>query len=149
MSSVPKHERRQSSIEFDNTYFKLYDDCILITNNDFSPKNAELKEKYEDYIHCMKNKVLETVCDIGRNIRVANSIHPVPGTETFKIEYELRRKHQDIAIGLCFDLLTKYQLIMKTLKVSDNKYCTEIKNIRDEINRLKAWQSSDKKRYKL
>ncbi len=147
MSNVPKSERRESKVEFDNTFFKIYSDCILIIDNDFSPCNDTLKIKYADYIQTMKTKVLETVCDIGKSIRIANSIYPIKDTETFKIEYETRRKHQDIAIGLCFDLLTKYQLIMKTLKVKDNKYCNEIKNIQHEINCLKSWRASDKKRY--
>lgn len=148
MSNVPAHQRRTSSVEFDNTYFKIYADCILITRNNFSPRNNELKTEYAEYISCMKEKVLETVCDIGKNIRIANSIYPIPDTATFQSDYETRRKHQNIAIGLCFDLLTKYQLVMKTLQVPDNKYVNEIKNIMHEINCLKAWRSSDKKRYK-
>ena len=74
---------------------------------------------------------------------MANSIYPKT-----KVEFEERRINQDKAIGLCFDLLTKYQLVMNTLKVKDDKYTVEIKNISHEINCIKSWRASDNKRFK-
>lgn len=142
MSTVHKNERKESSVEFDNTYFKVYEDCVAIISNNFGGKK-ELVEKYSLYVQVMKKECLTTVSEIGRNIRIANSIFPI-----CKAEFQTRRIAQEKALGLCFDLLTKYQLIMKTLDVSDNKYVEEIKNIRHEINCLKNWRKSDNKRYK-
>lgn len=140
--SVPKGERRESKVEFDNTYFKIFEDCVRLSVKGFGGREDLIKE-YEPYVQTMQKEVITTVSEIGRNIRIANSIYP-----TCKAEYEIRRISQEKAIGLCYDLLTKYQLVMKILKVKDNKYVEEIKNIRHEINCLKSWRSSDNKRYK-
>ena len=139
---VPIGDRKESRVEFDNTYFKVYEDAVKLTLLNFGGKD-ELKETYSQYIQVMSQEVLETVSQMGRYIRIANAIFP-----TNRLELEERRLAQDKAIGLCFDLLTKYQLIMKLLKVSDNKYVGEINNIRHEINCLKRWRTSDNKRFK-
>lgn len=81
--------------------------------------------------------------ELGTYIRIANSIYPV-----YQSELEERRLAQDKAIGLCFDLLTKYQLAMHTLKVKDDKYTVEIKHIIHEINCIKKWRMSDSNRFK-
>lgn len=137
--SVPKGKRKESKIDYDATYFRVYDDCINLINLKFGGSHQPL---YQDYINVMSQEVLISVMEIGRQIRIANSIYP-----TCNAEKDERRICQDRAIGLCFDLLTKYQLIMHTLKVADNKYCNEIKNLIHEINCLKSWRSSDNKRF--
>ena len=139
---VPKGDRKESSVEFENTYFKIYEDCVRLSTHSFGA-NDKLKEEYKLYIAIMTKEVFTTICEIGRFIRIANSIYPI-----YQSEYEQRRIAQDKAIGLCYDLLTKYQLMMKTLKVKDNKYVEEIKHILHEINCLKKWRTSDNKRYK-
>lgn len=141
--SVAKGDRTESKVEFENTYFKVYEDAVRLTTHSFGAKE-ELKQTYSQYIQVMAKEVLTTICDMGRYIRIANAIYPVS-----REEYEQRRISQEKAIGLCFDLLTKYQLVMKVLKVNDNKYVEEIKHIRHEINCLKKWRTSDNKRYKF
>ena len=140
--SVPKSKRKDSKVEFDNTYFKIYNDCILLIMNKFGAK-GDIAQKYATYINAMSIDTLKTINEIGRQIRIANSIFP-----TCDIEYQERRLSQDKAIGLCYDLLTKYQIIMNILKVSDNKYVAEIEHIIHEINCLKSWRTSDNKRFK-
>ena len=140
--SIPKGKRKESKVEFDNTYFKIYNDCMNLIEISFGA-DKEQREKHRNYIGYMAGKCIDVVCDIGTHIRVANSIYP-----KFLSELEERRKHQDIALGLCFDLLTKYQLIMQRLKVRDNKFVREIDNISHEINCIKSWRSSDYNRYK-
>ena len=139
--SVVKRDQKESKVEFDNTYFKIYEDAIRLINNRFGASD-EIKRNYSLYINTVSQEVLVTISNIGRCIRIANSIYPI-----CKSEYEERRLQQDKAIGLCFDLLTKYQLIMKTVKAKDNKYVNEIQNITKEINCLKKWRKSDNKRY--
>lgn len=139
---VVKGDRRESKVEFDNTYFKIYEDCVRLTSNNFGAKE-EIALKYAQYTYSTKKNVLKIVNDIGTNIRIANSIFP-----TCVEELRERRISQDKAIGLCFDLLTKYQLVMKMLKIKDDKYIIEIKNIIHEINCLKSWRTSDNKRFK-
>ena len=91
----------------------------------------------------MASSIMKSVTDMGTYIRIANSIYPV-----YKEELIERRIAQEKAIGLCFDILTKYQLTMTELKVKDDKYVEEIKHLIHEINCLKKWRSSDKDRFK-
>lgn len=137
--SVNKVDRRESKVEFDNNYFRIYDDAIKIIKNNFGA-DKKRREEYKDYIRVMSIKILEIVTDLGTHIRIANSIYP-----TYQSELEERRIEQDKAIGLCYDLMTKYQLIMRELRVKDDKYVQEIKNLIHEINCLKKWRTSDKR----
>lgn len=139
--SVNKADRRQSKIEFDNTYFRVYDDAVHIIKNSFGA-DKEYRDEYKEYIRVMSAKILDIVMDLGTHIRIANSIYP-----KYEKELETRRLEQDRAIGLCFDLLTKYQIIMRQLRVKDDKYTQEIKNLSHEINCLKSWRKSDDKRF--
>lgn len=139
--SVNKVDRRESKVEFDNTYFKVYDDAVKLIKNNFGA-DKKRREEYKEYIRVMSSEILKIVTRLGTHIRIANSIYPV-----YKSELEARRLEQDRAIGLCFDLLTKYQLIMHELRVKDDKYVIEIKNIVHEINCLKSWRKSDGKRF--
>lgn len=134
-------DRRESKVEFDKTYFNVYDDAVNLIQNNFGA-DKKIREEKKNYIQVMSGQILRSVTDLGKYIRIANSIYP-----KYKSELEERRIHQDKAIGLCFDLLTKYQLIMTELKVPDNKYVQTIKNLDHEINCLKKWRESDHKRF--
>ena len=140
--SVNVGDRKESSIEFDNTYFKIHDDVVFLIKHNFGAKDDNLTNNL-NYITMVGKKTLDIVLDIGTNIRIANSIFPQD-----KSELAERRLQQNIAIGLCYDLLTKYQLIMRTLKINQNRYTHEIKNLIHEINCLKRWRKSYKKNFK-
>lgn len=135
--SVPKGKRNESKVEFDNTYIKVYKDAVRLINCQFGASES-IKKNYARYINEISSIVLDTICDIGKHIRIANSIYPKT-----HLEYETRRTEQGMAIGLCFHLLTQYQLIMATLGTSENRYRNEIDNLSKEINCLKKWRTSD------
>lgn len=140
--SINKGDRKQSRAEFDNTYFIIHEDARKQYSNHFGAR-GEIYEENKDYIRMMGLKILDSVIDTGKEIRIANSIYPKTDRE-----YAERRLAQEKAIGNCFDILTKYQLMMKTLKIPDDKYTEEIKHIIHEINCLKRWRDSDTKRFK-
>ena len=139
--SVHKGDRHQSKVEFDNTYFKIYDDCVRLIENQLGAK-GEIRESRQLYIRVMSDRIFKSVCDIGTYIRIANSIYPI-----YQSELEERRLAQEKAIGLCYDVMTKYQLVMHELKVPDDKHTDEIKHLIHEINCLKKWRTSDNKRF--
>ena len=140
--SVNKGDRRESKVQFDATYFKVFDDAVNLTENNFYAK-SDVAEKRKRFIDRMGDAVLKSVTEIGTQIRLANSIYPM-----YQSELEQRRIAQEKAIGYCFDLLTKYQLILTELKVPQEKHTEEINHLVHEINCLKKWRSSDNKRFK-
>lgn len=138
--SVTKSNRKESKVEFDATYFKVYDDAVKLVENRFYAKDEQAERK--PYIGYMASAIMKSVTELGTYIRIANSIYPI-----YKSELEERRIAQEKAIGLCFDILTKYQLVMNELKVPDDKHTEEVKHLIHEINCLKKWRSSDNKRF--
>jgi hypothetical protein len=110
--AVAEGNRNKSKVEFDAVYFTVHDDCVKLIECGFGAEK-EIRKQHQNYIETSGKEVLRTILMLGRFIRIANSIYP-----TNKIELENRRVCQDKAIGLCFDLLTKYQLIMHTLSYS-------------------------------
>lgn len=139
--SVNKIDRRESSVEFDNNYYRIYSDAGKIIDNYFGIKKP-LSDMQLARLRTATERIMRVVFDIGTYIRIANSIYPYCLEEKFQ-----RRTAQDKAIGLCFDLLTKYQNIFHEFEVPETKYVDEIKNIRHEINCLKKWRDSDKNRF--
>lgn len=136
---VPKNERRESRVEFDNNYFRIYDDAIRLIECGFGSKDDSKRW----YTSLMSKAIIESVTTLGTYIRIANSIYPI-----YKTELEERRLYQDKAIGLCYDLMTKYQLVMTELRVPDDKHTDEIKHLIHEINCIKKWRASDNNRFK-
>jgi len=51
--SVNKGDRKESKVEFDNTFFKIYEDCVRLTTNNFGAKD-EVAVKYAQYTYSMK-----------------------------------------------------------------------------------------------
>ena len=141
MSNVKVGDRHESKTAFDNAYYKIFDDSLNLTELKFGA-SAEQKEQYSTLLKVRCEKIHSIVDDIGTHIRIANSIYP-----HFELELAERRLHQEKAIGLCFDLLTKYHNTMKFLKVKDDKYVEEMKHIAHEIFCLRKWKDSDKKRF--
>lgn len=143
--SVATPGRNESKTEFDRVYYRLLSDSIQITDNKFGARK-EIREQKSEFINTMCIRVHRIVSDIGTHIRIANSIYPkMPLIEQ---EAKERRIHQEKAIGLCFDLLTKYTNTMNVLNVPEEKYVEHFKNIVHEINCLKKWKASDGKRFK-
>ena len=135
--SVARGKRNESKVEFDNLYINIYRDAVRLINNQFGA-SERTREIYATYIREMSYKILDLVVDIGMHIRIANSIYPKT-----RLEYETRRTEQGIAIGMCYNLLTQYQLVMYTLGAKDDKFRNESDLVIKEINCLKKWRTSD------
>lgn len=136
MSNVPKSERNESRREFDAVYFKMADDLANCAYNHFGV-DQDKYEKNKAFVDDKCRELLATGDLILRYIRIANT-YPY----TLK-DYETRRDCMNRAIGLCYALLTNYQITMHRLKVSDSKYTGDIEDILHMINSLKKWRASD------
>lgn len=134
-----------SKTEFDAVYFKVYDDCTNIIENRFGA-SKEQQEEHETFIKVMSQQILKSITDMGTFIRIANSIFPKPEMFDFQKQLTERRVAQEKAIGLAFDALQKYDIVMRKLKVPDDKYTVEMKNLVHEINCLLNWKKADEKR---
>ena len=56
--SVHKGDRHQSKVEFDNTYFKIYDDCVRLIENQLGAK-GEIRESRQLYIRVMSDRIFK------------------------------------------------------------------------------------------
>jgi hypothetical protein len=143
--SVPKSRRNESKIEFDATYFKVMKDAVELTANHFgASENTYINNKLYTDITC--KSILECAESLLVKIRIANSIYP----QSYE-EYIRRRMYQDEAIGICFAILSKYQIAMQMLDVGEQKFPEVIDNLEHEINSLKQWRYTDnrfKKKFK-
>jgi len=52
--SVVKGDRKESKVEFDNTFFKVFEDCVRLTENGFGAKT----DNYAHYIQSTKMEVI-------------------------------------------------------------------------------------------
>ena len=142
MSSVPKSERKTSKEEFDSLHYRIHDNAVDMIANNFHAKH-EIADSNQSYIHSASKMLMSLVWDLVYHIKIANSLFP-----TTTAELTERRIEQDKAIGICFDILTLYELVMHKLKVKEDMGVTEIKNVKHQINSIKAWRTSDNKRFK-
>ena len=134
--SVPKGKQNKSKIEFDNLFFKIAGNAANIVENRFGVDEATY-QAHRLYIDDKSRELLQLVDDILRYIRMAN-VYP-----TCRIEYETRRDCMTRTIGLCYSMLSNYQLVMRRFDIDDNKYVTDIDDIWHFINSVKNWRSSD------
>ena len=134
-------DKNKSKVQFDETYQKIHDDAMFLIKVNFGA-SKEKAEENKGYLGLAAKTIIKDILDIGTYIRIANSIFP-----TSQLEAKERRTYQQKAIGLCFDILTKYKNIMKMFEVRDDKYVEEIKHLVHEINCLKRWKKSDDKRF--
>ena len=137
--SVVKSKRSQSKIEFEMIYFQVADGVDFLVEHDFFAE-GELAQKNRVFLD-MRSRALEELTDsLLYYIKIANSIYP-----TCMAEFDERRVNMGKAIGTCYAILTQYQRIMQRLRIPDDKYTMDIKNIARMINSLKAWRKSDNK----
>lgn len=73
----------------------------------------------------------------------ANSIYPVSGEE-----YIERRTLQSKAIGQCVTLKNELQYTIETLPIDSNKFARYTIMIDKQIDLIKRWKESDKRRFK-
>lgn len=137
--SVVKSKRSQSKIEFEVIYFQVVEGVDNLVEHDFYAE-GDLAQKNRVFLNarCMS---LERLTDsLLYYIKIANSIYPI-----CMAEWEERRVSIGKAIGSCYAILTNYQRIMMRLRVPDDKYTSDVRNLVRMINSLKAWRKSDNK----
>ena len=137
--SVVKSKRGKSNVEFEQIYFQLADGIDNLVEHDFYAEGL-LAQKNRVFLD-IRSRTLEDLTDkLLYYIKIANSIYP-----TCMTEWEERRVTIGKSIGICYAILTNYQRIMIRLRVPDNKYTMDVRNIMRMINSLKAWRKSDNK----
>ena len=134
--SVVKSKRSKSKIEFEMIYFKLADGVDNLVSQGFYAENAILQNN-KWFANARFQALQKLTDDLLYHIKIANSIYP-----TCMAELEERRLSMDKAIGICYAILTNYQRIMDRLRVPDNKYTLDIKNVVRMISSLKASQET-------
>lgn len=118
----------------------------------FSDEDAtafkELCEKYgitkitDDYpewlITRYREKVLDTLASIKKNVRDANEVYPY-----YESEFFARRNYQDDAIRQCGELYDIFTLCKETLPIDIDRYDRFVKKIEHVATLLKGWRKSD------
>ncbi len=111
-------------------------------------KYLELTDKYgittvlEEFpywfVDDLRDSVILCMREMAEHITIANSIFP-----NSIYECDLRRQHQDIAIGQCEFLLQELQYIMSVIPLNVNKLMPYVEMVEKEVALLKAWRKSD------
>lgn len=139
MSNVYKAQRKPSSFEvFDNAIkMRRYITEYVLTDFAIDGK-LERMEKY--FLNDERKELLNDIRMIVVCLTMANSIFI-----NNKEEYEERRLWQDRAIGYCNRLNQELQYVISTLssKINVNKYTLIEKDIKHELNLIKAWRKSE------
>ena len=78
------------------------------------------------------------------HLKLANGLYP-----TCKAQLEERQMHQKYAVGICYGIVTIYERIFRHIGISRDKHIDEIKHVQKEINAIKAWRESDRRRFKF
>ena len=134
--SVPKGKRNKSKVDFDDLFFTVANNTANVVENHFGIDEVEYT-RHRMYIDYKGAELLQLVNHILRYIRMANAF------PTCRKEYETRRDCMTRAIGLCYSILTNYQLVMKRFNIDDNKYEADVKAIKHLVNSIKNWRKSD------
>lgn len=135
--SVVKGKRNRSKIEFERIYARLADRIDTLIENRFFVDPEQL-ERNAHFIQHRSDTLSNLVDTLLFYIKIANSIYP-----TCQEEYEERRIAMDKAIGTTYAILACFQRIIIRLRIPDDKYTEDVKNIGLMVNSLKAWRKSD------
>jgi len=137
--SVVKSKRGESKVEFEMIFFRLADNIDNLVEHDFYAGKV-IVEKNRKFVDARATALENLTDELCFFIKIANSIYP-----QCAMEWEERRVAMGKAIGVCYAILTHYQRVMTRLRVSDEKYAEDVRNIMRMINSLKAWRRSDNK----
>ena len=100
--SVLKSKRKESKFEVFHNFYKLRKELTELVYRRFGYKGEDTYKLW--FINNEAQSVLKDLADAQRYITIANSIYP-----NCLMECDERRKHQDLAIGLLYDLLQELQ----------------------------------------
>ena len=135
--SVVKSKRNASKVEFEMIFFRVADGVDTLVEHSFYADGLLLQQN-KIFVTTRMNSLERLTDSLLYYIKIANSIYP-----TCMAEWDERRISIGKAIGTCYAILTNYQRIMMRLRISDNKYTENIKDVIKLINSLKAWRKSD------
>ena len=136
-------KRNLSRVEFDNTYFAIDDDIERLISTNFGLSGEEL-ERNRAYLN-RKIPLLERLSqELFVHLKLANGLFP-----TNREQLDERQMHQKYASGACYGIVTLYERIFHHLRINIDKHTEEIKHVQKEINSIRAWRESDKKRFKF
>lgn len=90
------------------------------------------------FIDDLRESIMTCMREITQHITIANTIYP-----NSIYECDVRRQHQDIAIGQCEFLLQELRYVMSVVPLNVNKLMPYVDMIEKEIALLKAWRKSD------
>lgn len=117
-------------------------------SNEDAEKYLEIASKYgittvlDEFpywlISDLRKSIMNCMRDMSNHITIANSIYP-----NSIYECDLRRQHQDLAIGQCEYLLQELQYIMTVIPLNINKLMPYVEMVEKELALLKAWRKSD------
>jgi len=135
--SVLKVNRKESRFEVFHHFYEVRKELTELIFRNFGYKGTDDFQKF--IINGTRVAIMENLKDAQKHITIANSIFP-----TFIWECDERRKEQDIAIGLMYDLLQEIQFLLQVVTILDkNKFIRYADSINQEINLLKGWRQSD------
>lgn len=136
-------KRNLSRVEFDNTYFAIDDDIERLISTNFG-LDSEKANRYRGYLDRKAPLLERLVQTLYIHLKMANGLYP-----TNKEQLEERQMHQKYAAGACYGIVTLYERIFHYIGVSRDKHIDEIKHVQKELNSIKAWRESDRKRFKF
>lgn len=134
--SVLKSQRKESKFEVFHHFYKMRKEITNLVYRNFGYKGTSDFERW--LIDGEAKAVLNSLREAQKFITLANSIFPV-----YLFECDERRKFQDCAIGLHFQLLQELQFILESLPIDKNSYVRFAEMINKEIALLKEWRQSD------
>lgn len=118
-------------------YFNLADGLDNLIENYFWA-DYDVIQQHKLFIKSRAEAIERLTDELVYHIKIANSIYP-----TCNAELEERRVEMGKAVGSCYAILTNLQRVMMRLRIPDNKYTNDVKNVTKMINSLKAWRKSD------
>ena len=147
--SVPKGRRQESRFEAQHNFYKVRAEVTELVLNDFGFSEEKYRKKMEKYrrdhakdaniddivarwerknesfkkwfIDEEARAIIDIMREIEKEFTVGNSIFPSE-TPAKVVEFLIRRKHVNRAIGLCFALKQEIHYVIRTLPVDINKY---------------------------
>lgn len=135
--SVLKANRKESRFEVFHNFYETRKQLMDLIYRNFSYKGDNAFNQF--ILDGAKKSIVESLREAQKHITVANSIFP-----TYIWECDERRKEQDLAIGLMYNILQELQFILETVTVLDkNKYVRFADMINTEIKLLKGWRQAD------
>lgn len=120
---------------------KIIDNVFIKYN--INPKKEYCSELPTWFLSYEKRLIYDKMFELIDNITKANSIYP-----SIELEWNLRRKYQDIAISICYVLYQELAYIISLFPTDLNRLEYIINSIKKEIDLLKGWRQSDNNRRK-